>query len=73
MASFRLMHRLTGTVIQGYRVLSATADEIAQANHRLQQSGSPMRFVIDLHPPLEAVCHSDAAEHPGKVTTASAL
>jgi hypothetical protein len=54
MASFRLMHRLTGVVLGGYRVLSATAEEIDLANHRLKESGSPMRFVIDLHPPVAA-------------------
>ena len=54
MASFRLMHRLTGAVLGGYRVLSATTEEIDLANHRLKESGSPMRFVIDLHPPVAA-------------------
>lgn len=50
MASFRLMHRQTGAVLPGYRVLSATEVEIDEANHRLSTAGSPMRFVIDLHP-----------------------
>jgi hypothetical protein len=50
MASFRLMHRQTGAVLPGYRVLSATEIEIHEANHRLRTAGSPMRFVIDLHP-----------------------
>lgn len=71
MASFRLMHRLTGAVLGGYRVLSATAEEIDLANHRLKESGSPMRFVIDLHPPVAApvlapVCDLPGANHPGE-------
>jgi hypothetical protein len=73
MASFRLMHRLTGVVLDGYRVLSATTDEINRANHRLRESGSPMRFVIDLHPPKQAVCDPAEAEHPAEATTALSL
>jgi hypothetical protein len=65
MASFRLMHRLTGVVLGGYRVLSATTEEIDLANHRLKESGSPMRFVIDLHPPVAVVCDLPAANNPG--------
>ena len=73
MASFRLMHRLTGSVLGGYRVLSATTDEIDIANHRLKESGSLMRFVIDLHPPVESVCDLAAAKHPLRATTALIL
>jgi len=51
MASFRLAHRQTGTVIAGYRVTAASEDEIAKANWRLRENGSSYRFVIDLHPP----------------------
>lgn len=51
MASFRLMNRVTGAVLAGYRVLSAAADEIDQANRNLRINGSPFRFVQDMHPP----------------------
>jgi hypothetical protein len=64
MASFRLMHRLTGSVLGGYRVLSATTAEIDIANHRLKESGSLMRFVIDFHPPALSVCDLAAADAP---------
>lgn len=68
MASFRLQHRLTGTVLDGYRVLEATSDEIDLANHRLRESGSSMRFVLDLHPPVRSVCDPAAANNPGEAT-----
>lgn len=45
MASYRLMNRVTGIILSGYCVLSATEAEIAQANQRLSQSGSTFRFV----------------------------
>lgn len=51
MGSFRLCHRATGTVISGYRVLSATEEEIARANHRMREVGCQFRFVPDMHPP----------------------
>jgi len=73
MASFRLMHCRTGAVLNGYRVLSATQDEIARANYNLRSNGSEYRFVIDLHP-LErkaaAVCDQQEATHPGEALTA---
>lgn len=62
-ASFRLAHRQTGSVIPGYRITSASEDEIARANCRLRESGSSYRFVIDLHPPKAAV-QSQANEQP---------
>jgi hypothetical protein len=71
MASFRLMHCRTGAVLSGYRVLSATQDEIARANHNLRTSGSEYRFVIDLHPPQPKVmCDQQEATHPGEALTA---
>ena len=73
MASFRLMHRQTGAVLSGYRVLCATEAEITDANHRLRESGSLMRFVIDLHPitPAETavVCDPVPGQHPELETT----
>lgn len=69
MPSFRLMHRQTGACLAGYRVLSATDDEISQANLRLREAGSPMRFVIDLHP----LCDPLQGQHPGVVTTPAPL
>lgn len=55
MASYRLMHRVTGAVLGGYIVLSATQAEIDTANQRLHQTGSAYRYVIDLHPPKQSV------------------
>lgn len=72
MASFRLMHCRTGAVLSGYRVLSATQDEIARANHNLRTNGSAYRFVIDLHPPVakaEAMCDQQEATHPEQAIT----
>lgn len=64
------MHCRTGSVLTGYRVLEATADEIARANHNLRTNGSEYRFVIDLHPPqAKAVCDSEITEHPEQATT----
>ncbi len=63
------MHRLTGTVLDGYRVLEATSDEIDLANHRLRESGSCMRFVLDLHPPVKAVCDLAVANNPDAAST----
>lgn len=60
MPSFVMCHRYTGQVIQGYRVTSATEEEIARANHRMREVGTPFRFVIDLHPP-KAVLEAEAA------------
>ena len=72
MASFRLMHCRTGSVLGGYRVLSASQDEIARANHKLRTNGSEYRFVIDLHPPKEAtaLCDQQGETHPEQATTA---
>jgi hypothetical protein len=72
-ASFRLMHCRTGAVLGGYRVLSASQDEIARANHKLRTTGSEYRFVIDLHPPQQTaapVCNPQDANHPDQATTA---
>ena len=67
MASFRLMHCRTGAVLNGYRVTSATEDEIARANHNLRGVGSEYRFVVDLHPPVRtAVCDQVEATHSGE-------
>lgn len=45
------MHRITGAVISGYRVLSAAASEIEKANANLRERGSQFRYVPDQHPP----------------------
>lgn len=50
MPSYRFQHLMTGAVMPGYRVLSASEDEIQQANRRLQQHGSPLHYVIDIEP-----------------------
>lgn len=55
MASYRLMHRVTGVVLSGYCVLSATQAEIDQANHRLHQAGSSYRYIVE---------HQHKAEQP---------
>lgn len=77
MPSFRLMHRQTGACLAGYRVLSATDDEISQANCRLREAGSPMRFVIDLHPPTSlttaALCDPALDNHPELESTSLPL
>lgn len=49
MRAYLLMHRITGTVLPGYRVTSAAEDEILHANNRLRRRGSEYRFVIDVH------------------------
>lgn len=71
MASFRLMHCRTGTVLPGYRVTAATESEIAKANHRLKQRGSEYRFVVDLHPPVKPapVCDGAQDSHPVQAPT----
>lgn len=51
MGSYRMCHRATGIAIAGYRVLSATEEEIAQANCRLRETGTPFRFVPDTPEP----------------------
>jgi hypothetical protein len=65
------MHCRTGAVLGGYRVLSASQDEIARANHNLKTSGSEYRFVIDLHPPqpVAVLCDQQGATHPEQATT----
>lgn len=49
MRAYLLMHRVTGTVLPGYRVTAAAEDEILRANNRLRRRGSDYRFVIDVH------------------------
>lgn len=51
MGSYRMCHRATGVAIPGYRVLSATESEIALANYRLRETGTPFRFVPDTPQP----------------------
>ena len=51
MASYRLMHRITGAMLTGYIVLSASQHEIDQANHNLKNRGSEFRFIPNQHEP----------------------
>lgn len=46
--SYRLVNQRTGVPLNGYKVLSAEPEEIAQANQRLRDHGSDMRFISDL-------------------------
>jgi hypothetical protein len=60
MASFRLMHRATGVVLSGYVVLSATPQEIENANSNLSRNGSSYRYIETATPAQAAVAEAAA-------------
>ncbi len=47
MASYLLVHTVTGMPLQGYRLGSADASEVSEANARLAAGGSPYRLRPD--------------------------
>jgi hypothetical protein len=62
MARYRLMHCITGTILSGYFVAEAAAEEISASNRRLKETGSCHRYVLDMHaPPLEQIVQTTAS------------
>lgn len=70
MASYLLVHTITGMPLQGYRLGSADAGEVIDANARLAAGGSPYRLKPDgpstpgSHTPGSGHVPSTAHERP---------